>query len=313
MRQLKTWSGMTYRQLEERAEAVGEVLPRSTLAGALDRDRLPRVAVVEAFTKACGCDGDTVAAWTALARRLVDAAPPEPGPETSPPPGPEAAPQPSRRPTGAVRPGAKARAADGWEVGSSVRALLNLAAYAVAILSLVWADTPGTGAERPAARAEPAVGGAHPSGSGMPEAGRYRVRLLPSNLCLSEKPGSDLGLVYQAPCTSGFPVTLHPEPGGAGVYRVATVHPVFGDGCMGVDKADGLVNTFCDDEGFSRYLRLETVTAPVSGVRLRVPGRAGCVGVHESDRARAWARLALRTCSSSMAGQVVLFERLPGD
>ncbi|MFI6925782.1 helix-turn-helix domain-containing protein [Nonomuraea spiralis] len=73
MRRLKAWSGLTYRQLEERAETAGEVLPRSTLASALERQRLPRPALVEAFVRACGCDHDTVAAWAALSRRLAEA------------------------------------------------------------------------------------------------------------------------------------------------------------------------------------------------------------------------------------------------
>ena len=40
MRRLKQQSGLTYRELEERASQVGDVLPRSTLADVLRRTSL---------------------------------------------------------------------------------------------------------------------------------------------------------------------------------------------------------------------------------------------------------------------------------
>lgn len=71
MRQLKSWSGLSYRRLESRASQDDAVLPRSTLMTALSRDSLPREDLVTAFVRACGCDEDEVAQWTATRRRLA--------------------------------------------------------------------------------------------------------------------------------------------------------------------------------------------------------------------------------------------------
>ncbi|MEU4473118.1 tetratricopeptide repeat protein [Micromonospora sp. NPDC023888] len=53
LRRLKQESRLTYRELESRATAVGDVLPRSTLASALRGPGLPRREVVAAFLRAC--------------------------------------------------------------------------------------------------------------------------------------------------------------------------------------------------------------------------------------------------------------------
>jgi hypothetical protein len=71
MRRLKAWSDLSYRELGKRAAAAGDVLPHSTIAAALSRDRLPREDVVAAFVRACGCDVETVQTWLAVRRRLA--------------------------------------------------------------------------------------------------------------------------------------------------------------------------------------------------------------------------------------------------
>ncbi|GAA0827903.1 hypothetical protein GCM10009525_24390 [Streptosporangium amethystogenes subsp. fukuiense] len=70
MRQLKAWSGSTLRQLERRAQSIGETLPRSTLAAALTYLRLPKEPLVIAFVKACGCSSEDVRDWVE-ARKTV--------------------------------------------------------------------------------------------------------------------------------------------------------------------------------------------------------------------------------------------------
>ncbi|MEU9851736.1 RICIN domain-containing protein [Streptomyces sp. NPDC047974] len=70
MRELREASGLTYRDLEQRAEQAGEVLPRSTLATALSRDALPRPELLRAFLIACG-HRDRVEAWTAARDRIA--------------------------------------------------------------------------------------------------------------------------------------------------------------------------------------------------------------------------------------------------
>ncbi|MFD0823942.1 helix-turn-helix domain-containing protein, partial [Micromonospora zhanjiangensis] len=54
LRALKQWSGLTYRQLQRQAEAVGDALPHSTVAAALGRGTLPRPDLVRALVRACG-------------------------------------------------------------------------------------------------------------------------------------------------------------------------------------------------------------------------------------------------------------------
>jgi hypothetical protein len=87
LRRLKAWSGLTYRQLERRAGEHGDVLPHSTVATALSRESLPRVELVRALVRACGCDEKTAGTWVAVRRRLATG-PDRTGaaPQTAPPP-----------------------------------------------------------------------------------------------------------------------------------------------------------------------------------------------------------------------------------
>ncbi|MEU1818835.1 DUF2690 domain-containing protein [Streptomyces roseifaciens] len=70
MRRLKEQSGLTYRQLEERAADRGEVLARSTLADALRGDGLPRAGLLAAFLRACG-EERHVEAWLEARDRIA--------------------------------------------------------------------------------------------------------------------------------------------------------------------------------------------------------------------------------------------------
>ncbi|MFJ3202927.1 RICIN domain-containing protein [Streptomyces sp. NPDC086989] len=62
LRGLKARSGLTLRQLESRAAARGDVLPRSTVADLLRKRTLPRRETVAAFVRACG-EEDRSAEW----------------------------------------------------------------------------------------------------------------------------------------------------------------------------------------------------------------------------------------------------------
>ncbi|GAA3226125.1 hypothetical protein GCM10020256_36290 [Streptomyces thermocoprophilus] len=70
MRAAKERSGLTYRELEARAAAHGDVLARSTLANALARNALPRADLVAAFVRACEGE-ERVPAWLAARDRLA--------------------------------------------------------------------------------------------------------------------------------------------------------------------------------------------------------------------------------------------------
>ncbi|MGQ0774957.1 MAG: peptidase inhibitor family I36 protein [Pseudonocardiales bacterium] len=73
LRGLQGWTGEGLRQLEKRAKANGDVLPRSTVAAALGRPTLPREDLVVALVSACGCDQEEVARWVAARRRIAAA------------------------------------------------------------------------------------------------------------------------------------------------------------------------------------------------------------------------------------------------
>jgi hypothetical protein len=80
LRRLKAWSGLSYRRLERRATEAGHVLPHSTAATMLGRERLPREEPVAAFVAACGLRGAEAEAWTDARRRIAC------GPEEAPAP-----------------------------------------------------------------------------------------------------------------------------------------------------------------------------------------------------------------------------------
>ncbi|MEU6352447.1 hypothetical protein ABZ896_24505 [Streptomyces sp. NPDC047072] len=54
LRQLKEWTGFTYRELGTRSRGVGDQLPRSTLAGSLRRNALPSQDFVATHARAGG-------------------------------------------------------------------------------------------------------------------------------------------------------------------------------------------------------------------------------------------------------------------
>lgn len=70
LRRLKTWSDLSFRQLERRATAGGDTLPYSTAATMLSKDRLPRAEVVAAFVKACGVPD--AGPWLVARARVAD-------------------------------------------------------------------------------------------------------------------------------------------------------------------------------------------------------------------------------------------------
>ncbi|MFF8774497.1 RICIN domain-containing protein [Kitasatospora sp. NPDC015120] len=272
LREVKERSGLSFRQLEERAAERGEVLPRSTAADLLRRDALPRPEVLLAFLHACGEDADTEA-WLAARRRL--AAEPEAERAPQPPPA-RRRPRPWLLALGAV----------------TAAALLGGAGYLLA----------DAGAP---ARSEP--------DRGAPPAGTYRIRSDASGLCFSERDDEGAGHVFQADCAAAVPVySLEPLDGG--VFRLRSLHPVFGHGCLGVENgstrsAARAGDDYCGRRGTSERFRLDPVAGGAfrlvpqhSGACLTVPGGA--------DPAERTAVVQL-TCDPAESGQVFRFEAVP--
>lgn len=71
MRALRSRAKLTYSQLESRAQAAGDRLPRSTIATALSRNRIPRESTIASFVRACGGDRHAVEVWLAARRRIA--------------------------------------------------------------------------------------------------------------------------------------------------------------------------------------------------------------------------------------------------
>jgi hypothetical protein len=85
LRRLKAWSGLSFRQLERNATAAGDVLPYSTAATMINKNRLPRAEVVDAFVRACRVAD--VGPWLLARTRIADgtAAVPVPAPRATAP------------------------------------------------------------------------------------------------------------------------------------------------------------------------------------------------------------------------------------
>ncbi|WP_432970425.1 helix-turn-helix domain-containing protein [Dactylosporangium sp. CA-233914] len=267
---LRGWSGLTYRQLTAKARASGDVLPSSTIAGALSRRSLPRAELVAAFVRACGLDDNTTQGWLAVRQRLA-AATAAPGPATgaaigsdigsdTPVPGAEStmATTADEAP-GPVRPGHRR--------GSTIAATLLL--VALVIIALVLAD-----GRRPGELAD----------------GWYRIKpahIEDHGLCLGEgrerNRRTDRPLVVQRPCAGAVPETYLRRVG-EGVYEIQWHDPVSGTGCLTVDEAlvgDGALVAPADCVGAAhQQFLLETVDTPVHGAfRLRPVHSGLCIGI----------------------------------
>ncbi|MBC2905784.1 XRE family transcriptional regulator [Streptomyces sp. PSKA01] len=259
MQRLKERSGLTYRELEERAARSGDVLARSTLADVLRRTSLPRPEVLAAFVRACG-DGERVDAWLAARDRLAAA-------RTS------AAPLPTRDFATDARPRAEAatiarpRRPKGFTFAGA-------STLAVPLLALVaWGLLSGDSAE-PGAPASPTDGW---------------VTLRPArtaDLCLTDgrdRDGAyDSAVAVQLPCAQASVPRTYLEPMGEGLYRIQWHHPQMGKGCltvMGEDQIKGMLEPR-QNCAQGTLFRLE----PTAGAfRLRPATSTGCIGIVDND------------------------------
>lgn len=303
LQELKDWSGLTYRELSARAEAVGDVLPRSTLANMLTRAGLPREELLAAFVRACGTPPGERETWLVVRKELAAAgtrsgvaaeaeAVPVSGPEAVPDDAP-ATPVPSGGP---VRRGRIPRA---------LVAVVAVTGLGLAVLSVVALVRDGV--ER--------VSGTPVT----PAAGGVLIRSLESGLCLGEKPSERSGQVYQREC-EGADVPryeLMPLTGrDSGHWRLVTHHPEFGPGCTGVPGAATkagapLHDSECGEQGRTESFRLEPVGTPVEGYRIRPGDSDLCVAVTGDPRAP-WSRLETAACGDdarSRRGQLFSFDR----
>ncbi len=275
LRQVKEVSGLTYRQLELRAAERGDLLPRSTVAGALSRAALPKAELIEALVRAC--EGkERVGAWLAARDRIASG-------EVPPPPAPASVSAPTPSALVAVAgsgpvPAAAAAAVARRRPRSRV---LTLAAGVIAVVALAAVGASAlNGSDEPP---DPSPSDSAKA-AGVPS-GVVRVQpLRATGLCLTDgrdregRYGSHIAVFR--PCGEAVPPTTELEPLGGGVYRVRWAHPEQGRGCLAAPTkgtAKGFLEPW-NDCGAAARLRVER-RGDAYVLRL-ADGR--CVGVNGS-------------------------------
>ncbi|MER7000271.1 helix-turn-helix domain-containing protein [Streptomyces sp. NPDC000410] len=308
---LKDWSGLTYRELSQRAEAVGDVLPRSTVANMLARTTVPREELLTAFVRACGCGPGVVDAWQRVRKDLVrqerraeslvfEQSPSaaerdgaalgevEAGDGTAALPEPE----PRARPWGARR--------------VRIAVAVAVAGVLAAAVSVTYALSDGDD-RKPDAGPTP---DASPTSDEIfvppkyPKTGPVRIRAVHSGLCLAERPGQKSGELFQVRCSpDSVPrFVLEAHEAYEALWQLTTKHPDYGPGCTGIhDKSTlpgaAFIDQECGKRGVAEAFRLEPVGDPVRGYRLRVGWSDLCMTVKQGDAAE-WAEIIQMPCAT---------------
>ncbi|MFF9194612.1 helix-turn-helix domain-containing protein [Streptomyces sp. NPDC014779] len=334
LRRLKTRSGLTYRELSARATALGEVLPRSTVANMLSRTTLPRDELLAAFVHACGLGPAEAARWEAVRKELAvrgaveaageedpaEEAPAEAGPEPGPEPGAEAA--PDRAPAGAqtlalpgpetlAPPGPKAPAppsAPALRPAADLRPPRRLGLVGViGVAGLVFA----------AVSVVALVRGGGPEHRGGPGEGAVRIRAVDSGLCLGERRGERSGQVRQLDCAEAGVPRYSLKRLGGDRWRIVTDHPDYGPGCSGLPSGGRIPDAALEDSECGDPTRVEAFTLTPHGsrpsaYRIAPAGSATpgtCVTVTGSPAGEG-AALAQAPCRADAKGQLFLFEKV---
>ncbi len=304
MQRLKERSGLTFRELEERAARGGDVLARSTLADVLRRGKLPRPEVLAAFVRACG-EGDRVNAWLEARERIAaqvavgatDTAPGARAGREAPPIGDEA----RAGTTSQVRTGAGSVPLAGAGLGSGGVAGTGIAAEGRAASGGPQARrSPRRTIALAAVLTAPLLAlGAWwllPDGSGSPDTASTPtdgwVTIRPARtpaLCLTD--GRDRGGAYasavavQLPCAQATVPRTYLEPAGEGLYRIQWHHPQNGKGCLTV-MSTGPVKDMLEprnDCGQATLFRLEATAGDTTkGFRLRPTNSSKCIGIADN-------------------------------
>ncbi|MEU7027121.1 helix-turn-helix transcriptional regulator [Streptomyces sp. NPDC046275] len=305
LRRLKTRSGLTYRELSARATALGEVLPRSTVANMLSRTTLPRDELLAAFVRACGLGPAEAARWEAVRKELAvrgaveaageqdpaeeDPAEEDPAGEASadagPAPGVEAVPVGAPAgPETLAPPGPKAPA------GPEPLALPGPKAPAPPGAPALPGDPPAADPRPPrrlglvgvigvaglvlAAVSVVALvrggGPEHrggPGHGGGPVEGAVRIRAVDSGLCLGERRGERSGQVRQLDCAEAGVPRYSLKRLGGDRWRIVTDHPDYGPGCSGLPSGGRIPDAALEDSECGDPTRVEAFTLTPHGSR----------------------------------------------
>ncbi|MFI0813381.1 helix-turn-helix domain-containing protein [Streptomyces echinatus] len=299
LRTLRLWSGLTYRQLEDKATAHTAVLPASTVATTLGRATLPRERFVDAFTRACGLDEDEVRQWLEARRRIAT--------QKSASAGDERGDDRAVTATGAAVPARLPR----WR---RVAGLLGAAGIAVAGtlgVSSVFQDSsaPSDLPAMPVTRLR------------MLAVGSW-ARIHPARtpgLCLTE--GRDRtgryesAVAAQRPCTEPSLPLVFLEPLGKDTVQIQWHHPKYGIGCLTVlleGPAQDLIEPRddCADGNRAQQFRIELYGPPdTSHFRIRPVVTGQCLSLRDQD-AESGSEIVQGRCSGA-PDQDFLIELMP--
>ncbi|MGW1598675.1 helix-turn-helix domain-containing protein [Streptomyces sp. NPDC002343] len=300
LKALRTWSGLTYRQLEAKATARGDALPASTIATTLGRTGLPRERFVDAFTRACGLGEEEAHQWLEVRRRIATGAP-----------------APASGKTG--RGGSRASAPGGPLPARAPR--VRRVAGPVVAAALGIAATLGAGSLFDAS-APPTAPPAMPvSGLRILAVGSW-ARIHPARtpgLCLTE--GRDrrgrykTAVAAQRPCAKAALPHVFLEPLAKDIVQIQWHHPRFGIGCLTVLR-DGPGRDLleprddCADDDRAQRFRVEPFGPSAAGrFRIRPVVTGQCLSLRDQDTGDG-AEVVQGRCSGA-ADQDFLIELIP--
>ncbi|USQ85160.1 XRE family transcriptional regulator [Streptomyces phaeoluteigriseus] len=312
LRQLKDGSGLTYRQLEQRAAGRGDVLARSTVADVLRREVLPRAELVTALVRACDAEAD-LPRWLAARERLASAGDETPRDE---PENVAAADVPDGDPVRRRRraPAGRRRV---WTASPAALASLCAVALLVVAAMVLLPEDDDAPAGKETGSPSSAESTAAATGPG-PAVGYSRIRPVRApSLCLTEgdvrMTGADRSktVAVQRPCDQAVPPRTYLERRNDGLYRIQWRHPQLGTGCLTVLTDGAYRDTLepwddCRAGGSAQLFRIER--AGGSGQwRLRPALDDGlCLGMRGAAAEPGAAAMAERCATGGSRAQVFL-------
>ncbi|MEU5534987.1 helix-turn-helix transcriptional regulator [Streptomyces sp. NPDC020362] len=303
LRELKQRSGLTLRELEERARARGELLARSTVSDMLRGTRLPAPETMAAFVRACGAPETDVHTWLEARQRAEEGASARPS-ETAPDPHSADVAGARRRIrlwSAVLRLGGLRRRTRLWVLAGAVTTVL--------VTVTVWTLSAAVGSPPPSSPTVPpdTNAAARKSLRGFAEIRPART----PQLCLTE--GRDTRGEYQnavaaqLPCEEARPphTYLRPvDPAAARTsYFIEWQHPQHGRGCLtlrregpGKDLLEPWPWKSCDSTRTYQHFRIEPVAAADARYRLRLEDTQRCVGLRD-DSTEIGADVTVEPCS----------------
>lgn len=332
LRQLKADTGLTYRQIEQRSESGGIYLARSTLAGALSRNVLPREEFLAAYIRSCGGGQADVDAWLEVrenisaARKVeepaslaehnvTDAADVEKQNSIDPP----------------DLPFLRTRKKKLWLIsGGVITVTIGIIIVAFEVRGQqtqeekVKSTVSATGAT-----ASPSSASGQASPAAIIPSGRYRIRTA-GGQCLSERKGKREGAgtsdyFYETSCRNGYtPITLRRWPNGtykvffSGNLEVQEPKRCLGVVHAGVNDGASVSIQYCGEHTLdeAEQFRVEPVEASGHHFQLRaehVSKLQGpvdlCIGSPDMD-SREWSPVFQLECDEESKRQQFEFQML---